>query len=84
MHSALATEAHDDEPGVLVRRIGANVGEVEVECDERSPFFLANRGNLGIGAALKPLIPDGQCIMPIIAEKSRSVWREILVKFEAH
>jgi hypothetical protein len=30
------------------------------------------------------LIPDGQCIMPTIAEKGRSVWREILVKFEAH
>lgn len=84
MRSALAGEAHDDEPGVLVRRIGANVGEVKVECDERPLFFLANLGNLGIRTALKPLIPDGQCIMPTIAEKGRSVWREILVKFEAH
>jgi hypothetical protein len=51
MRFVLGLKSKHNEPRILGRRIGANIGKAEVECDKRPALALTNRGELIIFGA---------------------------------
>ena len=73
----------NDNPGVPRRRVGPDVTEVQIECDQYAIFFLSMNRDYGIVCSREALIGDRISPEPGIAEKNCTFGRQILVDLES-
>ena len=80
----LSGEAKYDNSSSGRRRIGLDVGEVQVEGHECAPLVLAYLVDGWVRLATQQLVEDANGIMPMRAKKLRNLLWEILVDLESH
>ncbi len=66
---ALVGKPQDDDARVILRRVGTDVREVEVQGDQHSGFLAAYESNVGIRMALHPLVEHGQGVVAVLTEQ---------------
>lgn len=80
----LGLQPKHDDPGVLVRRVGANIGEIHIECKQNSGFSVSPGCNNLVRGAGKGFVPYGLRVKPVFTQRCRSLDRQILVCLEPH
>jgi len=80
----VASESHDHEAGVVPRRIALNIGEIQIERDQRAPFTLAGLDEAGIRGTTERLLERRVRFVTCRDELSRKSRREVLVELEFH
>ena len=60
---ALLPDAQHNQSGVLIRRVGEEVGEIRVQGHQRALLPLAHRRDVSFGAAGEVLLENRRCIV---------------------
>jgi hypothetical protein len=74
----------DDDPRVILGRVGADVGEVEIAGDEGAVLRLTDLRDQGIGQTCQLLFRHVERVMLVLTELLRDLDRQILVRLEPH
>jgi len=78
--ASLSTTIPGDDPGI----IGAHVGEIDVERDQRAPLVLAEAIKPRIVAAAEPLLADADRVVAGTVQQIAGLARQVLVDLEPH
>lgn len=82
MTAILRIESQHHQAWVVLRRIGSNVAEVEVEGHEGTTLANAEGGQIGIDRAAEPLVDDCIRFVPCRGQQRGNFDREVLVDLE--
>ena len=69
---------------LILRRVGPNVGEVEIACHEGTAFHLTDERNLGIALASHLLVLHAEGIVLVLTEQLGYLNRQVLIGLETH
>lgn len=67
---------------MIARRIGPNVGKIEIEGDKNSAFRLTGVEHSWIRVSSELLIHDGMHVMPEIPQQRDGIPRHVLIQLE--
>jgi len=65
-------------------REAADVGEVEVRCDEEPGLALCRFPDRGVGLACQSLLRDSDNVVPVLFKEARQAGRDIFVELDVH
>lgn len=80
----LGLQSKHDEPRMVRRRVGPNIGKPQVEREERSSLALTNRGELLIPCASEFLVMRRDGIVSSFTQQIRELDRKVLIDLELH
>ena len=79
----LGLQSKHNEPRIIRRRVGPNIGKPQVEREECSSLALTNRGEL-ILCASEFLVMHRDCIVSSFIQQIRELDRKVLIDLELH
>lgn len=79
MNLVLAIQSQNNQSEVFGGRICSNIGEIQVECDDCTPFGLANCRDIGVGSSDHSLIVNRERVKAGVLKQQGRLQREIFV-----
>jgi hypothetical protein len=79
----LPGETQHDQAGVLIRRIGSYIGEIEIQGQEDSTLILTDLGQMPVAGANEPLIHRSGLVSGC-TQLLGQLHRKVLIDFEPH
>ena len=80
----LVIQAHHEHPGVLPRRVTANVGEPSIQREEHSAFPTGSAGHSLIVTPRQAFLSHRHCIVAVATQDWHHSLGNVLVNFDLH
>jgi tRNA pseudouridine-54 N-methylase len=82
--SVLTRQSENNDPVVVLRRVGSDVGEIQVEGDRNALLVLTDFGDGRVGSSAQMLVEHRVRIVAVTAKQGSQIGGEVLIEFEPH
>lgn len=83
LRHALPCQPRYEQTRIVGRRVGSDVGEISVECDEGPVFLFADQSNPAVRPPGEELVEDAERIMAGSTQEVHCLYRKVLIRFES-